>query len=241
MTYEPYWRLSASCSRWSETDLKQKPTWERFVSGPYLNICRLPSCLEPPSLTSAIPGVPEGTPRPAPAQKHCSGGEGWLGRSSRRYTQPSPLLSSYDLQKKAQIKEEGAFSLFFSQSFKGKLCKDDNYLFSSRVKVSLKHFWIILMKKHLEHPNWNKTSLFQILERWQWLYCTVLSAGLKGWSRHEGYRHTKAPVAAACLLQFWQQTRFGSAPSARNYRLGKVVQQLNSRKTSLLHVNSFQL
>lgn len=191
MTYEPYWRLSASCSRWSETDLKQKPTWARFVSGPCLNICRLPSCLEPPSLTSAIPGVPVGTPRPAPAQKHCpdTGGEGWLGRSSRRYTQPSPLLSSCEVQKKAQIKEEWAFPLFFFffQSFKGKLRKDDNYLFSSRVEVSLKHFGIILMKKCLEHPNWNKTSLFQILERWQRLYCTVLSAGFKGWSRHEGY------------------------------------------------------
>lgn len=49
--------LSASCSRWSETDLKQKLTWERFVSGPYLNICCLPSCLARSSLPSATPGA----------------------------------------------------------------------------------------------------------------------------------------------------------------------------------------
>lgn len=48
------------------------------------------------------------------------------------------------------------------------------------------------------------------------------------------------PPSAVLASTSGQQSPSGSAPGARNHRLGKFLQQLNSHKTSLLHVNSFQ-
>lgn len=60
------------------------------------------------------------------------------------------FLFFYRSAKESSNKGGMSFLSVFFQSFKGKLSKDDNYLFSSRVKVPLKHLGIVLMNKHFK-------------------------------------------------------------------------------------------
>lgn len=124
------------------------------MSGPYLNICCLPSCLERSSLTSAILGVQlarrgGGHPPQPRTISH-------MVRVREELTVLNTVttfawfLFFYRSAKESSNKGGMSFPSGFFQSFKGKLSKDDNYLFSSRVRVPLKHLGIILMNKHFK-------------------------------------------------------------------------------------------
>lgn len=125
-------------------------------------------------------------------------------------------FAQFPLSANASSNEGGrSFPSVFFPKVKWKLCQDDNYLFSCRLKVSLKHFGISLMPKHVEHPNWNRASLCQTLQRWLWVHRAGLPGTFKGWSRH-----VSPWAAASTLCSSSQRLGLSSAPGARNHRLG---------------------
>lgn len=153
MTYEPYWRFKVLLAAGGQRLTKNK-------SQPEGGSCLDQTWMFAPALRVFLSqvlflefgGWQGGTACPAPAWNHVSHGEGQGGTHSVEHS--NGLCSvpvALSAKESSKTDRMSLPFIFFFQSFKGKLCEDDNYLFSSRASVSFKPLGIILMNKPFEH------------------------------------------------------------------------------------------